>query len=1573
MLLLLGGTAFAEVVGKFTRVEGAVDIMPGGQLPAVVAKDGSTLQKGDFVRTKSNAKAEITFNDGSVIKVAQRSRIDVSEYSGSTRKLGLQRGKVQAIVVPAAGGTAQHTFEVRTPNAIAGVRGTAFYVYHQGNVTGVAVTQGVVHTASIAMPRQGVTLTAGMATTVTKGHAPTPARPISQSEMNSHKNEVTPSGSGGGGNSGAAPAKDSSSGSAPAAASGSTSNAAAGSTSSAASGAASTTTTEATTPATTGSSTTTTSSTVTDNAPASTSATSAAAPTSAAPAPTASAGPAPTGGVTIAFNDPVPAPVFSAAALDAPMQQAGNKAPTITTLVQQGTNTQSTPTAKTDVQTPPITTTVAQAQEVTTLAVTSTTSVITAPVITTSTPPPTTDPGTTTTPPPATDPGTTTTTPPPTTDPGTTTTPPPVVKPLFSSALSAGLMSRSSTIDSTSGLLTIVNDSGTTGIAPVLSGTTSLWAGGSIPATLTGAYPTGTMQQPNHYWFGKTHSNSTANHTTADGGAYYGYFGGMSLDGTGVTDTRLTGIYIDPTGKSGIIQGQLPGTITAGTLNASGNLVLTDMNKTSGIDPATLTAGWWDSKTSGSIVEQLNVPVLIQSTTSTTGIPTTTPVATATATSTTTTSTDPLTGAVTTTIIDPTAGTTTTVVSSTNTTTSIATTNVTTTNTATGATISTAVTSFDQTTGASTTTGTKAGSSFTSVSTTDPATHITTTNVTTTDTATGVASTVVTTFNPNTGTTTTTGSNGGSTFTSVTTTDPTTGATSTTVTTTDASGVTSTVTTAGGPTPTTTPTQTVNNNNNPSEGFLFDTNFNFTGRMKNRGDVISLSYLKSDPSFGIWKDESFGSFDSIGSKFVLVNHADLPLANDPALGTAHDIRTITIGNWQPNGGLTGVADGVWGDLEKGNIKIMTGKLTGSSNSGTSTFGALANGFFIELNRFMDDIGNPTFTKSLGFPIVKGADSFALSGKNTAGGTVSLGTVNFYSHNVGDPISLWVARNVSGTYSGSLAGQNYSLLQTGATEASSTILGNLRINNVSPATGPNHFIGEVDAMGEIGSSFRSQFDGVVVGTYDPTTSTFSGSAAGLSHPVTYFSTIKGADLPGGARLTGFSNDATGPVVKTFGTIDGILGGMSLWGSTPQFISDFSGIGFVTPLVAVTAIPGDMVMYAPIVSKDVPSGKLMTADGGAYNGHVVAGVSLTGSTFSGPSSKGIMNALSIDPSGNAGILQGGFTGWVDTSTQALKFDGWAYPVTLATAPAGLTAATLNDPGSITTITTPFAAAGTTFVGTPAIRTPLQDNFTRSYFTQLPDFGIGQFGLYAPFANAPTANAWRAHFDSNSSGVRLAGSMIGDTWDPASGTLHAVFQGGYHDMQIAQAAAIPTTGIFIGETVGTFNPTTFTMQAMTSGAWMTTVKFLAMVDSTAGPAALAKLNIPAFEVGRASFSGGNSDISVNVNDVRFFAPVSGARPQIFATQNITGTYSATPINPIAGATLALTQGASPTVTGLTPNFTINQWDTTQGKWAATLSNAGSTGTIGAHTNIGFTGPAAGRINATNTFSGTAAGAVK
>ena len=70
----------AETVGMFTFVTGRVDILRNATLPSVSVKLHDPVMLKDVVRTKSDARAEITLKDNTIIRIAQRSRIDISEY-----------------------------------------------------------------------------------------------------------------------------------------------------------------------------------------------------------------------------------------------------------------------------------------------------------------------------------------------------------------------------------------------------------------------------------------------------------------------------------------------------------------------------------------------------------------------------------------------------------------------------------------------------------------------------------------------------------------------------------------------------------------------------------------------------------------------------------------------------------------------------------------------------------------------------------------------------------------------------------------------------------------------------------------------------------------------------------------------------------------------------------------------------------------------------------------------------------------------------------------------------------------------------------------------------------------------------------------------------------------------------------------------------------------------------------------------------------------------------------------------------------------------------------------------------
>ncbi|WP_166404908.1 FecR family protein [Desulfonema ishimotonii] len=185
-------------MGKITSVEGRADITSPGDA-ARTATAGDTLSIGDIVRTKSNAKADIEFIDGSILRLGESARVEIAEYlfeNGQTRaRLRLFRGKIQNIVNKARGlfgHSSPNRFEVQTPTAIIGVRGTRFFTYHQAGISGAMFMEGKGYCYSLSRPDRIAAIIAGQAMTVANARTPPVLRPISAMEIQRNLRETTP-------------------------------------------------------------------------------------------------------------------------------------------------------------------------------------------------------------------------------------------------------------------------------------------------------------------------------------------------------------------------------------------------------------------------------------------------------------------------------------------------------------------------------------------------------------------------------------------------------------------------------------------------------------------------------------------------------------------------------------------------------------------------------------------------------------------------------------------------------------------------------------------------------------------------------------------------------------------------------------------------------------------------------------------------------------------------------------------------------------------------------------------------------------------------------------------------------------------------------------------------------------------------------------------------------------------------------------------------------------------------------------------------------------------------------------
>ncbi|MGC8970751.1 MAG: FecR family protein [bacterium] len=101
-----------------TKAEGMVLKKDNYQNIWVPVSKGDILDDGDSLRTKENSYAELKFSDGSIVKVSENT--DLSIYKDY---LSLAIGYIRLYITKLF-----PNFEVRTPSAVAGVRGTEFSV-----------------------------------------------------------------------------------------------------------------------------------------------------------------------------------------------------------------------------------------------------------------------------------------------------------------------------------------------------------------------------------------------------------------------------------------------------------------------------------------------------------------------------------------------------------------------------------------------------------------------------------------------------------------------------------------------------------------------------------------------------------------------------------------------------------------------------------------------------------------------------------------------------------------------------------------------------------------------------------------------------------------------------------------------------------------------------------------------------------------------------------------------------------------------------------------------------------------------------------------------------------------------------------------------------------------------------------------------------------------------------------------------------------------------------------------------------------------------------------------------------
>jgi hypothetical protein len=482
-------------------------------------------------------------------------------------------------------------------------------------------------------------------------------------------------------------------------------------------------------------------------------------------------------------------------------------------------------------------------------------------------------------------------------------------------------------------------------------------------------------------------------------------------------------------------------------------------------------------------------------------------------------------------------------------------------------------------------------------------------------------------------------------------------------------------------------------------------------------------------------------------------------------------------------------------------------------------------------------------------------------------------------------------------------------------------------------------------GETFGAFRTPtvYEGIFLAPYDSQPLVFSGKFDN-----SYYG--EGLYVDGGEGLEG--------VGDTYGSL---LGGVQ----TPW--SGETAVSLLGPYNASGY--GPYLWNAPLFSYNWNLEDFSTYDGGALWG-------LTGGVWKDGSIDAKIYSLYIDPAGNAGILKGTLSGAyypgltdVDNPESGLfRADGTWTPIQLAT---GL------DPMSLSEW--------------PRTETPdsrFWSNLEEGAFFKLEDdlkvtggfFGLGvgeglnysipgqKWGisqiLFLGQYGVPDgweANSWNL---SLTHGFWSPGSGFGGTYVHGTQWSEGRLSGTTVGYGVDLSGIEPMTWVSAGEIKGAFDPNLSTWQAVQTAAWMETNQFLTLTGTDEGRAKLAQLNIPAIEVGKVTLTGsGNNFDALSMNDVTFFAPSTGAPPQLWATGNVSGSYTSPPV--VITPTPISLSGS-----GLIADFTFKTWDTETGRWLSTIN-----GTGGFNGSTAFQGAGAGIGAAAGSgdISGTAAGIVK
>jgi len=169
-LLFLFPVAAIAGIGNLSKGSGAIYFKVKGEKKWAAASAGMDINEGDRVKTGSDGRIELLLQDGSRLTIGNNTEMEITRFLLDKDRRSATifvQGKLRAAIAKFLGKT---NMWVKTPTAVAGVKGTDFIVMNEGKANVLFGQEGTVEVKG--NDKASVSLLPDTMTENTQGHTP---------------------------------------------------------------------------------------------------------------------------------------------------------------------------------------------------------------------------------------------------------------------------------------------------------------------------------------------------------------------------------------------------------------------------------------------------------------------------------------------------------------------------------------------------------------------------------------------------------------------------------------------------------------------------------------------------------------------------------------------------------------------------------------------------------------------------------------------------------------------------------------------------------------------------------------------------------------------------------------------------------------------------------------------------------------------------------------------------------------------------------------------------------------------------------------------------------------------------------------------------------------------------------------------------------------------------------------------------------------------------------------------------------------------------------------------------------